>query len=68
MFMLHLVLGILKEVISAYDMPGNQLRLRKIQEEAGDDLVEMMHNLIPAATDIQHRVIKNHGFNTAEGN
>ncbi|XP_055487181.1 protein C10 [Leucoraja erinacea] len=59
---------VLAEVIKAFGVPENALRMEEAQDNACNDMGKMLQFVLPVATQIQQEVIKSYGFtNDGEG-
>ncbi|XP_078271990.1 protein C10-like [Rhinoraja longicauda] len=60
--------AVLAEVIKAFGVPENALRLEEARDNACNDMGKMLQFVLPVATQIQQEVIKAYGFtNDGEG-
>ncbi|XP_059826694.1 protein C10 [Hemitrygon akajei] len=59
---------ILAEVIKAFSLPENAMRMEEARDNACNDMGKMLQFVLPVATQIQQEVIKSYGFsNDGEG-
>lgn len=54
---------VLSEVIQAFSVPENAVRMEEARESACNDMGKMLQLVLPVATQIQQEVIKAYGFN-----
>lgn len=52
----------LQEILSAYTLPENVIRLDEARDNAGNDMLKYMQFVFPVATQIQMEVLPNYGF------
>ncbi|XP_070532542.1 protein C10-like [Ptychodera flava] len=52
----------LRDIIAAFELPENQLRLEEAKDNAGNDMMKMMQIVFPVTTQIQQEVTQKYGF------
>lgn len=52
----------LEDILTAFTIPENELKIRSAREKAGNDMLKMMQIFFPVATQIQMEVIPKYGF------
>ena len=50
------------DILKAFSLPENQLRMDKARESAGNDMLKSMQIVFPVATQIQQQTIAKYGF------
>lgn len=64
--MYAVLLDALAEILDAFVISENAVKLRAARESAGNDMLKMMQTVFPIATQIQMNVITKYGF-TCDG-
>lgn len=65
----NIFLVALEDILNAFTIPENELKLRSAREKAGNDMLKMMQIFFPVATQIQMDVIPKYGFSSdGDGN
>ena len=52
----------LQDILAAFQMPDNVLRLEEARDNAGNDMMKMMQIVFPVTTQIQMDVVQKYGF------